>query len=232
VRSAPPLSRSPGVSGPSRLAQRQGRALRALCVLGPRVGGRGALVGLRGLREGLVARVTGGADKRLSLGPHLVDRLLRLRLRTARALLGRGDAFGLVRLGPRDRAVAVLLGDGDADLGLLADPVELGAVRRGGLGQAVVRLAGPRLLGGQVLAHLLGGLVRHGAGTATAKWLRFTGKRAPTMYKSPATETEPQQVSNLTVAQIQWHRTRVLDAYGVAPDAARNGYYRVLGRCY
>ena len=69
------------------------------CVLGPRVGGRGALVGLRGLREGLVPGVIGGADKGLGLGPGLLDRLLRLRLRAARALLGRGDALGLVRLG-------------------------------------------------------------------------------------------------------------------------------------
>ncbi len=39
--------------------------------------------------------------------------------RAARAQPGRGDALGLVRLGPRDRAVPVFLGD---SLGLLADP--------------------------------------------------------------------------------------------------------------
>ena len=134
------------------------RGLRA-CVLGPRVGGRGALVSLRGLREGLVAGVIGGADEGLGLGPGLLDRLLRLRLRAARALLGRGDAFGLVRLGLLDRAVPVFLGDGDAGLGFLADPVELGGVRGGGLGEPVVSFARPGLLGGQVLAHLLGRLV-------------------------------------------------------------------------
>jgi hypothetical protein len=76
------------------------------CVLGPRVGGRGALIGLRGLREGLVASVIGAADEGLGFRPGLLDRLLRLRDRAARALLGRGDALGLVRFRPRDRAVA------------------------------------------------------------------------------------------------------------------------------
>ena len=134
------------------------------CVLGPRLGGRGALVGLRGLREGLVPGVTGGAHEGLGLGPGLLDRLLRLRLGAARALLGGGDALGLASASRlRDRAVPVFLGDGDAGLGLLADPLELGGVRGGGLGQPLVSLARPGLLGGQVLAHLLGRLVRRGA---------------------------------------------------------------------
>jgi hypothetical protein len=52
----------------------------------------------------------------------------------ARTLLGRGDALGLVCLGRLDRAVPVFLGDGDAGLGLLADPLQLGGLRGGGLG--------------------------------------------------------------------------------------------------
>jgi len=127
------------------------------CVLGAGLGGGGPLVSLRGLREGLVASVIGGAYE--GPGPGLRDRLLRLRLGAACALLGRGDALGLVRLGPLDRAVPVFLGDGDARLGFLADPLELGGVRGGSLGQPVVSFAGPGLRGVQVLAHQLGRLV-------------------------------------------------------------------------
>ena len=103
------------------------------CVLRPRVGGRGALIGLRGLREGLVAGVTGGADKRLGLG--------------------------LVGLGPCDRAVAVFLGDGDARLGFLADLVELGGVGGGGLSQALVSSRARACSAARCSLDLLGGLV-------------------------------------------------------------------------
>jgi hypothetical protein len=133
-------------------------------VLGPGVGGRSALVCLRGLREGLVACVPGGVNLRLGLCACTPDCLLRLRLGAAGALLGRRDRGGLVRLGRCDRAVPVFLGDGDARLGLLADLLEFGGVRGGGFGQPVVRLAGAGLRGFQVLAHLLGGLVGCGAG--------------------------------------------------------------------
>ena len=51
--------------------------------------------------------------------------------------------------------------------------LELGGVRRGGLGEAVVSFAGPGLLGGEVLAHLLGRFVRHGAGLVGALGPQF-----------------------------------------------------------
>jgi hypothetical protein len=55
------------------------------------------------------------------------------------------DSGGLVRLGRLDRAVPVLLGDGDTGLGLLADPLELGGLHGGGLIQPFVSLARPGL---------------------------------------------------------------------------------------
>ena len=75
---------------------------RRLCagVIGAGLGGGGALAVLRGLRERLVPGVTGGPDEALGLGLGLRDRLPRQRLGAARALPGRGDALGLVRLRP------------------------------------------------------------------------------------------------------------------------------------
>ena len=61
------------------------------------------------------------------------------------------DRLLRLRLGLRDRAVPVFLGDGDAGLGFLADPVELG----GGLGQLLAGLANAGLLGGQLRGHVL-----------------------------------------------------------------------------
>ena len=57
------------------------------CAIGAGLGRCGALVGLRGLRERLVPGVVGGAYEGLSLGPGLLDRLLRLRLGAVRALV-------------------------------------------------------------------------------------------------------------------------------------------------
>ena len=138
------------------------------CVIGPGLGRGGPLVSLRSLREGLVPGVVSGAHEVLGLGKGLLDRLPRLRFGPARALPGLIDGSNLLRLGPRDRAVPVFLGDGDARLGFLADPLELGGVRGGGLGQAVVSFTGPGLrcfcelpgglrLGARCLGCLIGG---------------------------------------------------------------------------
>ena len=132
----------PGVG--AQLLELAGRVLagpRGLgaCGVGACLGGGCALVSLRGLRERLVPGVIGGADAGPGLGPRLLD-----------------------------RAVPVFLGDGDARLGLLADPLELGGVPGGGLGQAVVSFTRPGLryfcelpgglrLGARCLGCLIGG---------------------------------------------------------------------------
>ena len=100
------------------------------CVLGPRVGGRGALIGLRGRREGLVASVVRGAHEHLScsdslrrLGLGLLDSFPGLSwcvrdpgvsVAYRGGSLGPGllDSGGLVCLGRADRAVRVFPGDG------------------------------------------------------------------------------------------------------------------------
>ena len=135
------------------------------CVLGPRVGGRGALVGLRGLRERPGRERRSAARTRASASARACS-IASCACASARLARCSAAAMRLRPCPPRrpcDRAVPVFLGDGDAGLGFLADPLELGGVRGGGLGQPVVSFACPGLLGGQVLAHLLGRLVRRGA---------------------------------------------------------------------
>ena len=126
------------------------------CVIGPGLGRGGPLVSLCSLCEGLVPGIVSGAHEGLSLGKGLLDRLPRLRFGPARALPGLIDGSNLLRLGPRDRAVPVFLGDGDARLGLLADPLELGgAGAAAASARAVVSFTRPGL---RCFCELPGGL--------------------------------------------------------------------------
>ena len=112
---------------------------------GPLLGGPGGVLMLARLLACLVAGGLGRLDEGLGLGPGPFDRLPRVGGRAVGALTGGSDGGGLVRLGAPDRAVAVFFGDGDAGLGFLADPVKLGGVRSGSLGQPFVSLPRPGL---------------------------------------------------------------------------------------
>ena len=105
----------------------------------------------------------GGADEGLGVGAHLAGQLLRLPFSLGDPGLGGAHGGVGVCLGAPDRLGRLCLRLVNAGLGFLADPLGLGGVRGGGLGQALVSLARPGLLGGQVLAHLLGRLVRRAA---------------------------------------------------------------------
>src|SRR5439155_13944103 len=91
------------------------------CVLGPCLGGGGALVSLRGPCEGLVASVVSGADEGLRLGHGPLDRLPCLRLGAACALRGFSDGGGLVRLGCGDPLVSVGARSADGFIGFPPD---------------------------------------------------------------------------------------------------------------
>lgn len=58
-------------------------------------------------------------------------------------------------------------------------------------------------------AHVLGVLAADASHRCVPKWLGLPGRRAPAAPEIPAAETEPPQVNDQLVAQIQWHRTLV-----------------------
>jgi hypothetical protein len=144
------------------------------CVLGACVGGRSALVGLRGLRKRLVLGVVRGADLRLGFGPCTPDRFLRLRLGAPHALISLGPRGGLVRFGALHCGVTLCVSLADGFVALGADPLEFGSVRGGGLGQAVVSFTCP---GFRCFCELPGGLRLGVRLAACILWL--TGRSLP-----------------------------------------------------
>jgi hypothetical protein len=63
------------------------------------------------------------------------------------------------------------------------------------------------------------------------RWLRFSGSPAPATIQDPATQTEPSQVSGLSVAQIQCHRTSETEyATQSAADVVHEGFGQLASR--
>ena len=105
----------------------------------------------------------GRADEGLGVSAGPVGQLLRLPLGLGDPGLGGVDCGVGVGLRPPDGLVGACLRLHDPGLSVGADLLGLGGMRGGGLGQLVVSFACTGLLGGQVLAHLLGGLICRGA---------------------------------------------------------------------